>query len=367
MTLVTALTPWRLKLLVVALPLLLASGYYLFLAGDRFVSTAIITVRQADHGGAGVPGMALVLAGVNPPAREDTLYLRQYIHSLELLQRLDRELALRKHYESNQSDLLFRLFPGTSQEWLHEYYRSRVEVLFDDTASLLTVRTQGFDPAFAQHLNQAILRDSERFVNEFSQRMAREQLRFAETELKLTAARLQAAQGKVLAFQSAHKLLDPLAQAQAAGTLSTEMQANLAKQEAELKNALSFLHDESYQVKALRSQIDAQRSQLDAERTRATAGKVGERLNTLAADFQALTLQTRFAEDAYKLALAAVENARIDATRKLKSLVVIEPPTLPQSAEYPRRIYNLVTLALVCGLIYAVARLVVATVREHHD
>jgi capsular polysaccharide transport system permease protein len=62
-----------------------------------------------------------------------------------------------------------------------------------------------------------------------------------------------------------------------------------------------------------------------------------------------------------------VESARIEATRKLKSLVVVEPPVLPEIAEYPRRWYNLATLLVVCCLIYGVVSLVVATIRDHQD
>ena len=65
--------------------------------------------------------------------------------------------------------------------------------------------------------------------------------------------------------------------------------------------------------------------------------------------------------------VAAVENARIEASRKLKSLVVIEPPSLPETAQYPRRLYNVVTLAVISLLLYGIARLVIATIREHQD
>lgn len=362
-----ALTPYRLKLLLIALPLLLTAIYYLFFAADRYVSESIITVRQANQDQTNVPGAALLLAGVNPPSREETLYLQQYIHSLDLLKRLDAQLDLRAHYEAEKLDPLFRLYGGGSQEWFLDYYRSRVEVHFDDLASLLTVRVQGFEPAFAQKLNAAILEDSERFVNAFSQRMAREQMGFAETEMARSAQRLQQAKAEVLAFQTKNKLLDPLSQAQASGTLTAELQASLARQEAELRNALTYLNDSSYQIKALRSQVDATRAQLEVERLRATSGRTGERLNTLAAQFQDLILQAGFAEDAYKLSLASVENARIDASRKLRSLVVIEPPSLPETALYPRRIYNLVTLLVVSLLLYGIVRLVIATIREHLD
>ena len=78
-------------------------------------------------------------------------------------------------------------------------------------------------------------------------------------------------------------------------------------------------------------------------------------------------MQTEFAVDAYKIALGAVENARIDATRKLKSLVVIEPPSRPQTPEYPQRLYTLFTVLALSVLSYAIIRLVLATIREHQD
>jgi His/Glu/Gln/Arg/opine family amino acid ABC transporter permease subunit len=115
-------------------------------------------------------------------------------------------------------------------------------------------------------------------------------------------------------------------------------------------------------------QIEAARAQLATEGARATgSGKQSDRLGELAIEFKGLEMRAEFALDAYKLALAAVENARIDATRKLKSLSVIEPPTLPQTAEYPRRLYNLTTLLVACLLIYGIVRLIIATIREHQD
>ena len=367
MKLVLALTPRRLKLVLIVVPLVLTAVYLFFFSADRYVSESIVAVRQANQDGGSVPGIALLLGAVNPPSREDTLYLRQYIQSLELLNRLDARLKLREHYQAEKRDVLFRLPADSDQESFLDYYRNRVEVYFDDVATLLTVRVQGFDPVYAQQLNKAILEESERFVNNFSQRMAREQMSFAQVELDRSWKRLQDEKGKVLAFQTKNKLLDPALQAQASSSLTADLQANLARQEAELRAAQSYLNDDSYPIKALRSQIEATRSQLDVERLRATAGNSNQRLNALTADFQELMAQASFAQDAYKLALAALENARIDATRKVKSLVVIEPPSKPETARYPRRIYNLITLLIVSTLLYGIVRLVLATVREHID
>ena len=46
---------------------------------------------------------------------------------------------------------------------------------------------------------------------------------------------------------------------------------------------------------------------------------------------------------------------------------MLEPPSRPETAEYPLVTYNLATLLAICVLLYAIARLVLATIREHQD
>lgn len=361
-------TSRRLLLGLIALPMSLALVYFGVIASDRYVSESTVALQQSGNDVSALPGAALLLAGINPPSREETLYLKQYIHSLGLLQQLDAKLKLRAHYESRKLDLVASLWGTASQENFLDYYRSRVEVSMDELSSTLTLRVQGFDPKFAHELNQAILEESERFVNEMSHKLAREKLGFAETELARAGEKLQQAKTELLAFQGKNRLLDPTVQAQASGAMVAELQASITKSEADLRVLRGFLNDDAYQVKALRSQIDATRAQLEVERARSTgSGRGADRLNVLAIEFEGLKTKAEFALDAYKLALGAVENARIDATRKLKNLVVIEPATLPQTAEYPRRIYNLATLLVVCLLLYGIVRLIIATIREHQD
>lgn len=362
------LTPKRLKVVIILVPTLLATIYFAGFAANRYVSESSVALQQSGGEASGLPGAALMFAGLGSPDRNETLYLLQYVQSLALLNELDLKLDLRKHFEAERLDVFSRLWAGASQERFLDYYRSRVEVIFDDASSILTVRTQGFDPVFAQQLNKAILEASERFVNEMSHSLARERLEFGERELARAAEKLQAARTEVLSFQSKNGLLDPTMQAEASSALSAQMQASISKSEAELRGLRSFMTEDAPQVKALRAQIAATQAQRDADRARATRdGGSSDRLGELALQFQALRMRTDFALDAYKAALLAIESARIEATRKVKTLVVIEPPSLPETAEYPRRMYNTTTVLVICMLIYLVTRLVIATIREHQD
>jgi capsular polysaccharide transport system permease protein len=361
-------TSRRLMVAIIGVPMLLATLYLTVFAADRYVSESTVALQQSGSDLSSFPGAALMLAGLSSPSHADTLYLMHYIQSLALLKDLDAKLNVRSHYEAGHLDVFARLWGGASQEQFLEYYRSRVEVVLDDASSTLTVRVQGFDPAFAQQLNKTILEASERFVNEMSHSLAREKLDFAEHELARSAQRLETARTNVLAFQAKNGFLNPSIQAQASGALSAQMQASISKSEAELRGLRSFMTEDAPEVKTLRAQINATQAQLEVERARATGtGAKSEQLGALTLDFQGLRMRAEFALDAYKVALVAIESARIEATRKVKSLVVIQPPTLPETAQFPRRLYDLVTLLVVCLLVYLVTRLVIATIREHQD
>ena len=358
-------TPRRLQLALIALPMALGIIYYTLIAADRYVSESIVAVNAATV--APLSGGVTLGGGSGLLSWQDTLYLIDYVHTDNVLRELDAKLKLRTHYEQPRIDFLFRAWSSFTHERFHQYFQDRVELEFNDLSGLLTIRTQGFDSKTATAVNQTLLESSERFVNNFSQRVAREQMAFSQTQADIAQARLQGAKAKVVQFQTTNKILDPNAQSVAANALTSELLATIARLEADLKNRLSFMQADAPAVQTVRDQIAANRAQLDVERTRTTSSESGDRLGTLSVQYQALQLEALFAEDAYKSATAALDTARVDAAKKLKSLVIVATPSTPESAEYPRRIYNLLTLLAACIIIYSVIRLIVATIQEHQD
>ncbi|MEY2875667.1 MAG: hypothetical protein RLZZ373_3038 [Pseudomonadota bacterium] len=360
----------RLALLIIGLPMLLAALYYSLLASDRYVSTTVITVRRAGHEASAANGLSMLLPGAAAMSQEDTRYLREYLHSQGLLLRLDTELDIRRHYESAHTDLVHRLWPNASREQFLDYWRRRVEISLDELSGLLSVRVQGFDPDQAQRINQALLREAEAFVNDISHRIADEQLAFAKGELQRAEEQLTGSQRSLIDFQTRHRMLDPQADAQATGQRAAELRGRLTKLEAELATKRAFLHEDAPDLVTLKAELAAVRQQVGRETQSATtngSATGGDALNRLAVTFHDIKTRAALADGAYRSALTAVEATRIEASRKVKSLVVIEPPTLPETAEFPRRLYELSTLLLLCLAVFGIAHLAIATVREHRD
>ena len=305
------------------------------------------------------------LFGSSMASNEDQLMLQAHILSMDMLRQLDEKLDLRQAYSSPRLDFVFRLDSNATQEEFLDYYRSRVEVEVNDASGLLTIRTQGFTPEIAQAVNQEVVAISERFINESSHELAREQMSFAESELESARAKLDNARNNILKFQEEHGILDPTAQAVANTGLTAELQAMQARQQAELKGMQAYLNDDAPQIQALKAQIAGIREQLQAERRGSVSNADGMSLNVMAGEYQELLADLEFVTDAYRGALTALETARIESTRKLKSLVLVESPAVAESAEYPRRVYSLTALLLGLTLLYGIGRLIVATIEDH--
>ena len=347
---------------MVMAPLFIAALYYLFIASDRYVSESKLIVRQTGESNTGT--VSLALFGLDNPARADALYLKEYIHSFDMLDFLDQKFNLRQAYQGKGIDVLSALASDASHEDFLAYYRNHVEVHFDEGSSVITLRVQAFKPGLAQQLSQAIVEQSERFINAISHKIAGEQMLFIEQELAKTKERLQESKEKMLRFQDKHNMLDPGEQAKAMAEFVSQMEKDMAVQEAEIRNLLTYLQEDSYQVIALNNKIESLRQQIAKEKKN-LASSGNNRLNELSSRFQDVRLDVEFMTDVYKITLAAMEKTRVEASKKIKNLVVIASPNLPEEAEYPRRAYVLAALFVALMLIFGIVSLAVATIKEH--
>jgi len=366
-SLLQSLSPRNLRLGTIAMPWLIAAVYLYVFAADRYVSESVVVVRE-EGGGMTMPGGLNALSamfGTSAASGRDQYMLEAHILSIDMLRQVDERLDLRRAYSSPQLDFIFRMDDNATQEEFLQHYRSRVEVIVDDASGLLTIRTEGFTPELAKAVNEEVVAISERFINESSHRLARDQMSFAESELKNVRAQLDDVRNRLLEFQEEHRILDPTAQAVANTGLTAQLQAAQAQHQAELKGLLAYLNEDAPQVQALEAQITGIRQQLQAERLSSVTNEDGVSLNVLAGRYQELLAELEFMSDAYRGALTALETARIESTRKLKSLVLVESPALPESAEYPRRLYTLFALLMGLTLLYGIGRLIVATIEDH--
>jgi capsular polysaccharide transport system permease protein len=359
---------WRLTIGLIVVPLALTIVYYTFFAMDRFVSSAQVVVRQeGSNPGAQLPGLGILLSGSNSASRQETLYLREYIVSMDMMELLEERLHWIEQYSQQRSDIFFWLSKDTPREDLLKYYQRMVSAHYDETTGLLTVEVQAFSPELAEQLVRTILEASEHFVNEVSHSIAREQMRFAQGELEGAKKNYTQRKEELLRFQNVNKVLDGKSSAQGRATIIETLEGEYSKEQAVVTEMLYKLRPDSPQVKQQKQRVNAIREQLAAEKRLLVSAPDGEQLNVVASRFQQLTLDAGIAQETYKTAVAALDNARIEASKKIRTLVTVISPNTPEMAIYPQRLYNLATILMALLMLYGITRFLIASIEDHRD
>ena len=349
----------------VLLPFLISSGYFGLIASDRYVGEAKVIVKQADSNSNNDFGIALLGVGMSS-GKQDAQLVRQFVLSLDMLHRMDKLLALREHYQNKDIDILSRLWPWESQEDFLDYYRKHVSVNYDDLSGTLAIRAQAFTPEFAQKIVKALLEQSEQYINQIGHQLATEQVNFVKNELDRATQHLRKSKQQILEFQEKYQLFNPEQESGAKLTMVNELEAQLTRNKAELNNLRSYMNETAADIVALKAKIGALETQLLIERSKLVGDKnnnFGE-VNAKHAD---LLLDLGFATDLYKGSLLSLEQARIEAYRKLKYLVVVDSPNLAEEAEFPHRLHNIISTLVILSLLYGAIKIIWATIREHRD
>ena len=359
---------WRKKVLAIALcASLLAALYWGLIASDRYVSEAHVLIQRTDMAASQAVDVTSLLSGGDGISRADQMLLRDRLLSVDMLLKLDQELNLREHYGSHEHDFLSRMFfKSASLEFFHRHFLSRVSVDYDEYAGVLVVQAQAYDPAMAQKITQALVSEGERYMNRLGHQLAQEQVDFLEKQVRQREALALDARQRLLAFQNAKGLISPQAAAENLTGVVNKLEEQLSELSARKTALLGYLAPTAPAVVEVDLQIKAVEKQIKTEKARLTGSK-DQSLNKTVEEYQRLQLEADFMQEAYKSALIGLEKGRVEATRILKKVLVLQSATLPEYPLRPRRLYNIVTFLigalLLAGLIYLLA----AIVRDHRD
>ena len=358
-------------LLGVVLPVVASALYLLFVSADQYASTVGFAVRREEgsEAAAGLIGGLAQFAGTGGNSESDILY--EFIQSQEMVEAIDARLDLRKLFSVHwPDDPVFAFNPSGTVEDLVSYWQRMVRVSYDQSTRLIELRVLAFAPEDARRLAAEILSESQKKINDLNAAARQDVMRYSTADLEVALERLKASREAMTEFRTRTQIVDPQSDIQGRmGVLST-LQQQLA--EALIDNDLLLLQTENAddpRVAQAQRRIDVIRERIAAERkTLATAsneiGEVGEDYPKLIAEYESLMVDRQYAEESYRLALAAVDLARAEASRQSLYLAPFIRPTLPQTSEYPQRFVLAGLAALFLALAWAILALVYYSVRD---
>lgn len=345
------------------LAILLVSFYWFVWAEDRYLSRATVVLESPQIAQPDI-SFSSILTGAS--GDKDLLLLREYLLSVDMLKQVQDKMDFRQHYSEN-GDIFARLHNAEAPiEDLHKYYLRRVTVEMDDYAGVLNVEVQGYTPEFAHQMVQLLLEAGESHMNDMGQRLAFEQVEFLEEQLQRLEDRLDEARAELLAFQNREGLVSPTSTVESINQVVASLEGELASVQAQRQALSSYQSTQSADMRRAQSQVDALREQIKQQRDR-LAQATGESLNRISSQYETLELKATFAQETYSSALAALENTRLEAARKLKQVSVLQSPLFPEYPTRPERLYNASVFAIVTLFLGLIASMMLLIIRDHRD
>jgi capsular polysaccharide transport system permease protein len=345
--------------------ILIAAIYWSFVASDRYVSEANVIVDRSELGGMQGMDFAAIITGNR--SSSDLLFLRDHLVSVDMLEKLDAKLNLRSHYSDRKHDILSRMwFEDASLEFFYRHYLSRVNIEVDSHSGVLRIGAQGYTPEMAHSIAKILVEEGEKFMNELGHRIAREQVVFLEKQVTEMHQRVMQTRQAALDFQNAKGLASPQGAVETLGGIIGRLEAQISELKGKREAMLGYLNPKAPDLAQINLQITAFEKQVALEKAR-LASPEGQTLNRTLEEYQRLEMEAGFAQAVYTNALTALEKGRIEATRTLKNVSVLQTPTMPQYPMEPRRIYNIFVFALSMLVLSGIIHLLAAIIREHKD
>ena len=350
---------------IVLAPTALAAFYYGLIASDVYVSEAKYAVRTSDQTSYTSNLLDTVLTGGSESAGEDAAIVRDYILSHDMLEILDKRLQLRKHYTSTNVDIVSRLNDDASQEDFLEYYRSMVNVSIDTTTRIITLRVKAYDPAMSKKMAVEIIELSEVLVNNLSNRIVDDTLKFARDEVDKAEDRVRKASEAITAFRSETLSMNPDEETRGALRIIGELESKLVETRAQLSETTSFMQQDSPQVEVLKNKVQALEEQVKNERERLASKDSTHNYTQLIDRYQPLALEEQLAKHRYTSTLTSLEAARAEAQRKQRYLLTFVQPQSPDEALLPKRFKSTFIIFIELCLVYGIGGLVWAAIKDH--
>jgi len=348
----------------VVAPTLIAATYLWGFASDAYESVALFSIQAAENRPSVSMESLIGIAGVSSAGR-DTLAARDFVQSREMMEKLDAHGGLLDHYRSSEIDYFSRLGKHDSREDAYSYYLDRVQVSFDSNSSTLTLAVRAYSAEQAHRLGAALLDECEKKVNLMSQKARQDQIKLAEADVEKAEKRLSASRTQMVNLQQKHEQLSPAHTAEAAMTIRTGLESKLAEARADAAALGSYMAKTSPQVVAAQQRVNALAAQVKSETKRLVNTSKKEGLHQSLAEFESVQVEKEFATQAYQSTLASLELARAEAARQHRYLAVISAPSRPDEAMYPRRILLTFTTFLSSLVLFGIASLGIAAVKEH--
>lgn len=357
----------RLFYLVVLLPTTLATIYFGLIASPVYVSQSsfvVYTPNQRETGQGGLSALLSTLGGSNSNSAAETI--SNYTQSWSAMEALNQSYDLRKIY--GNADIFNRFggifHPFTDMVHLWHYYQNMVSDGPDPSSGISTLTVNAYTPQDAQKINAFLLAKGQSIVNQLNETARQSAVSYAEQDVQEAQEKFKAATLAVAQYRNDQGVYDPNVQSGGQFNLIQQLQSKLIDVTIELSSLEAHAPDNP-QIPVLKTTIASLKRQI-SQAEQAVTGP-GKSLASQDTQYQILNVNLMLAQSLLESAVVSLEQARTTAQKQELYLETISSPNLPDAAEEPKRLEDILAVFIVCIMVWGVLQIIIGGIREHKN
>jgi capsular polysaccharide transport system permease protein len=353
-------------LLIVVVPSTAATAYFALFAADQYVSEARFTVAG---GAAPVSDNVGTLTGIpSLQTLQEAEVVANYIQSRAMVDGLSRRLDLRAFFTRPEADWIARLAQDPPIEKLERYWKWMTDVSVSLPGGIVSLTVRSFRPGDAEKLAAAVVELSEKMVNDMNDRMHRDTVALATSDLQVAGERVKVTNVALEKARNEEKMLDAGHEADSFNSLKASVQSTKIKLQQQYDSQTKFISPQASQMRGLKARIDAANveiAKIDALLTARDGTVDGTVISASMTRLEGLELERQVAEQEYASAALALERAQIAAESKLIYLNQFVQPATAEEARYPRRFASIAVVVGGALLLWSCLLGIAVLVRNH--
>ena len=350
----------------VVVPVLLSAVYYWGFASVQYVSESRFAIQTPNQSGAQVSSFANLFQSTGMAGgQEQSNQVLDFVRSRSALEGLLKDVDVKTAYGHEGIDWLSR-FPLPWQqdafEDLYRYYGGKVEVNRDPETGLVVLRSISFDPQSAAQINEKLLQQSEKLVNDLNENARTKAISEAQRLVEEAEERVAAARKAMAEYRNQAKLVDPLAEASGVLAIANQLISERASIEAQLRTLQSVTPDHP-SIPLLKQRIASLTREIDGQTARMAGGR--DTISSKLPSYDALLQDQELSAQLLVLAQTTLEQARAEALKQEFYLERVVNPNVPDLPEYPHSLKIILTIAASALTLYFIIWMFVVGILEH--
>jgi capsular polysaccharide transport system permease protein len=352
----------------VAVPTAAMALYLFVFAADQYVVEARFAVRGGVEPLAGSHSLGEFGNLIAKNTNQDSFIVADYIRSQAMVAEVSKDLDLPTLFARPEADAYARFHGPKPIEELTRYWRSQVLVHVDSISGIITLEVRAFRPEDALAIAKSVVAAAERLVNDISRRAQADMVARNREDMEKATERMREAHIGLQQFRNRWGLIDPVKSAEAIYKTVMDLRKEKIKTENDLQVLRETLDEKSRSVQTLAATanaLDQQITQLQTELTTEGAATNAKNVTEALVEYEARQTERTVADKLFESMHLLYQRARMAAERQQVYLATFQPPTIPHISLYPLRGYALFVAFALSFVLWSIAKLIVAGVKDH--